>query len=77
MVILQELAQLGDTPLKIFAFCPGMVRSNLAGDGEFGRLRNSRAGDPEDSGRAILSAIQGERDADVGKFIHEKGTYPW
>lgn len=77
MVVLQEIAQLGDAPLKIFMICPGMVKSNLAGGGERGRLRNLRCGDPEDSGRVILGAIQGEREADVGKFIHQNGIHPW
>jgi NAD(P)-dependent dehydrogenase (short-subunit alcohol dehydrogenase family) len=77
MLILQELVGLGDAPLKIFAVCPGFVRSNIAGTGEVGRIRNSKAGDPEDSARLILSVIQGKRDEDVGRFIHQDGVYPW
>jgi NAD(P)-dependent dehydrogenase (short-subunit alcohol dehydrogenase family) len=77
MVILQELVALGDAPLKIFAVCPGFVRSSLAGDGDVGKARNKRAGDPEDSGKVVLSVVLGERDADVGRFIHKDGLYPW
>ena len=77
MLVLQELVELGGAPLKIFAVCPGFVRSNLAGTGEVGRIRNSKAGDPDDSARLILGVIQGKRDEDVGRFIHQSGVHPW
>jgi NAD(P)-dependent dehydrogenase (short-subunit alcohol dehydrogenase family) len=79
MMVLQEVASRkeGD-PVKLFVVCPGFVRSNLAGEGtEATKARNSRAGDPEDSGRLILSVLSGERDLHEGKFIHTDGVYPW
>lgn len=77
MIALQESIELDSTALKIFAFCPGFVRSNLRGQSEEARSGWGKAGDPKMSGEAILSIIQGERDADAGKFVHKDGVYPW
>jgi NAD(P)-dependent dehydrogenase (short-subunit alcohol dehydrogenase family) len=63
--------------VKIFAFCPGLVVSNLRGTSEEDRLVGGMAGDPDVSGRSLLSIIKGERDTDVGKFVHKDGVYPW
>lgn len=63
--------------LKVFPVCPGFVRSNLRGESEEARSGAGQAGDPEVSGQMILNIIQGNRDADVGKFVHKDGTYPW
>lgn len=77
MVILQEYLSSQDTPLKIFAMCPGYVVSNLRGSSEQARSGYGKAGSPDESGRTILSMIRGERDSDVGKFVHKDGLYPW
>jgi NAD(P)-dependent dehydrogenase (short-subunit alcohol dehydrogenase family) len=63
--------------LKIFAFCPGLVVSNLRGTSEESRTMGGAAGDPDVSGRTLLSIVEGRRDADVGKFVHKDGLYPW
>lgn len=79
MIVLQMLATRDPTdPIKIFAVCPGFVKSNLAGKGtERSRLRNAQAGDPKDSGRVLLSLVEGKRDAEEGKLVHKDGVYPW
>jgi NAD(P)-dependent dehydrogenase (short-subunit alcohol dehydrogenase family) len=77
MVALQESIVFSETPLKIFALCPGFVRSNLRGTSEEARSGWGRAGDPEVSGTLILSVIQGKRDADVGKLIATDGVRAW
>ncbi|KAA8648043.1 hypothetical protein EYZ11_006112 [Aspergillus tanneri] len=79
MVALQEWVHVQDTntPLKIFMMCPGFVRSNLRGHSEEARSGWGHAGDPDVSGETVLSIVQGERDADVGKIVHKDGVYPW
>ncbi|KAL8822096.1 MAG: hypothetical protein Q9191_007162 [Dirinaria sp. TL-2023a] len=77
MMALQESIEFSETALKVFAFCPGFVRSNLRGTSEEARSGGGTAGDPEVSGEAILKVIQGKRDTDAGKFIHKDGVYPW
>lgn len=67
----------GGTPIKVFAICPGLVVSELRGSTEEQRTCGGRAGDPEGSGRSIQRVMEGERDEDVGKFVHEGGCYPW
>ncbi|KAJ5550857.1 hypothetical protein N7535_001204 [Penicillium sp. DV-2018c] len=63
--------------VRVFAFCPGLVRSNLRGTDEASITANGVAGDPLDSGRGILSILLGERDEDAGGFVHRGGRYPW
>ena len=77
MIMLQDWVESKSTALKVFGLCPGFVRSGLGGQGEEGQKRNEIAGDPELSGRTILSVIQGQRDADVGRVVHTEGVYPW
>ncbi len=77
MIALQESIEFSETALKVFALCPGFVRSNLRGESEEARSGWGKAGDPKRSGETLLSIIQGERDADAGKFVHADGVYPW
>ena len=62
---------------KAFAVCPGLVESGLRGDNEEARTFGGKAGDPAESGRTILSILEGERDADNGKFVVKDGLRPW
>ena len=78
MIALLEANKYGPKGLKVFAMCPGFVVSNLRGKDEYSRNGwGGGAGSPEVSGKTLLSIIQGERDADVGKFVHKDGVYPW
>ncbi|KAJ5130325.1 uncharacterized protein N7515_006364 [Penicillium bovifimosum] len=64
--------------VRVFAFCPGLVRSNLRGTDEASVTVNGTAGDPLDSGRGILRIVVGERDEEAGGFVrHVGGSYPW
>lgn len=63
--------------IKTFVMCPGFVVSNLRGKNDEARNPGGQAGDPKVSGKTILDIIEGGRDADAGKFVHEKGVYPW
>ncbi|KAL8705955.1 MAG: hypothetical protein Q9201_000949 [Fulgogasparrea decipioides] len=74
MVAILEAKQYSRQGLKVFAMCPGFVVSNLRGTSE--EARNGWGGDakdPEISGKIVLSILQGERDADVGKFVWKDG----
>ena len=77
MLAIQDAKILGKQGVKVFAFCPGLVESNLRGTSEAERKAGGRAGDPMESGRTILSIVDGSRDADVGKFVHKDGVYTW
>ena len=67
--------ELGET-IKVFAFDPGLVATNLGGFGPEA-LRQRGAGSPETSAQALLSIVEGARDADVGKLVHKDGIHPW
>lgn len=77
MLTSQDWKVLGKDGVKVFAVCPGLVESNLRGESEQERSAGGRAGDPEVSGRTILRIIEGEMDADVGKFVNKDGVVPW
>ena len=71
--------RLASKGVKIHAMCPGYVHTNLRRDTE------PRPGTlpAETSGKTLLGLIQGDRDADVGKFVHNNpqdngpGLYAW
>lgn len=77
MIGVLEARDYGPQGLKVFIMSPGFVVSNLRGTGEAERSGWGKAGDPEVSGKTVLSIIQGERDADVGKLVHDTGLHPW
>lgn len=77
MLVVQESIEMRSTGMKVFTMCPGFVVSNLRGTSEQARTVGGLAGDPEVSGKTILSIVRGERDGDVGKFVHKDGVYPW
>ena len=77
MWMLQDSIALGSQGIKVFAMCPGLVESNLRGKEKQQVTAGGNAGDPEVSGRTMLEILEGERDKDVGKFVHKDGTYPW
>ena len=77
MIALVEAQEFGPQGLKVFPMTPGFVVSNLRGPSEELRTGWGMAGDPMVSGETILSILQGERDADVGKFVNKDGIYPW
>jgi NAD(P)-dependent dehydrogenase (short-subunit alcohol dehydrogenase family) len=77
MWALQDYKDMASKGVKVFTFCPGLVRSRLRGTDEEYVSAGGAAGDPAVSGQSILRIIKGERDTDVGKFIHKDGIYPW
>lgn len=77
MLAIQEHRVKSKEGIKVFAMCPGLVKSNLRGTEENQINAGGRAGDPDVSGRTMLSLVEGKRDADVGKFVHKDGVYPW
>ena len=77
MIAIMEWMEFGPQGLKVFVMCPGFVVSNLRGTSEEARSGWGQASDPQVSGRTALSIVQGERDADAGKYVHKDGVYPW
>jgi NAD(P)-dependent dehydrogenase (short-subunit alcohol dehydrogenase family) len=77
MIALQEFIEFEESGLRVFAVCPGFVRSNLRGKSEDEISGWGGAGDASVSGETILKILQGERDGDAGKLVHKDGIYPW
>lgn len=77
MMTMQGSKVLGPQGIKVFAVCPGFVVSNIRGTSEEARTVGGAAGDPMVSGQTVLRILEGERDADVGKFLSKDEVYPW
>jgi NAD(P)-dependent dehydrogenase (short-subunit alcohol dehydrogenase family) len=67
-----ELAEEG---FKVFTLCPGPLLTDIVGNKEY--MRQLGGAEPEVGGRFILSVMNGERDADVGKFLKTDGIWGW
>ena len=65
--------------IKVFAYCPGYVVTDLAGERE-AKEKAGVAKSPEGSARGLLRIVEGARDEESGCFLHDekKGeVYAW
>lgn len=79
MLVACHHVELGPKGIKVWAFNPGYVVTNLSGTGEKGakeRIANG-AGDPKESAEGIVACVDGRRDNDAGKFVNKDGFHPW
>ncbi|PYH89219.1 short chain dehydrogenase/reductase [Aspergillus ellipticus CBS 707.79] len=77
MLAIMEARDYGERGLKVFVLAPGFMRSKLRGSGEDEMSGWGRAGDPEVVGEMVWGILRGERDSDVGCFVHRGGVYEW
>ena len=63
----------GRQAVKVFAYDPGFTVSNLS---EANRKENG-ARSAEETVWSLMEVVEGKRDGEVGKFIHNSGEYPW
>lgn len=77
MAAVQQHKRLQSQNVRVFAYCPGLVRSKLRGDSEEAISAGGAAGDPMNSAKGILRLLEGERDSEAGNFVNENGTWPW
>lgn len=59
--------------MKVFAYDPGFTQSNLGPHNKAEMGARSAA----DTVKSIMELVDGKRDEDQGKFIHNTGEYPW
>jgi NAD(P)-dependent dehydrogenase (short-subunit alcohol dehydrogenase family) len=59
--------------IKVFAYDPGFTVSNLSD----ANTKENGARSAEETVLSLMAVVEGKRDADVGKFIHNSGEYPW
>jgi NAD(P)-dependent dehydrogenase (short-subunit alcohol dehydrogenase family) len=73
MVTAQCVYDFRDEDVKFFTVCPGFTVSNL---GEENSAENG-ARPTDEAVKGLMGVVEGERDADAGKFLHEGGLYDW
>lgn len=59
--------------VKVFAYDPGFTVSNLSEANK----KEHGARSAEETVGSLMDVVEGKRDGDVGKFIHNTGEYPW
>jgi NAD(P)-dependent dehydrogenase (short-subunit alcohol dehydrogenase family) len=59
--------------MKVFAYDPGYTVSNLSS----ANTAENGARSAEKTVESIMDVVDGKRDEEVGKFIHNDGGYPW
>lgn len=59
--------------IKVFAYCPGFTVSNLGPH----NTKENGAKPVADGASPLVDILEGKRDDDVGKFLHNTGVYPW
>jgi NAD(P)-dependent dehydrogenase (short-subunit alcohol dehydrogenase family) len=73
MVTAQLVYDFKDEEVKVFTVCPGFTVSNL---GEENSEANG-ARPTADAVRGLMGVVEGKRDDEAGKFLHEGGLYDW
>ncbi|KAF2202830.1 short chain dehydrogenase [Delitschia confertaspora ATCC 74209] len=63
---------------KVWSYCPGYVVTNLTGEGDRQRRKESGADSSEVSAKGIRDIVEGKRDHEVGQFVEKDGgTFLW
>ena len=71
-----QLVEFQDAGVKVWAFCPGYVVTDVAGDRESRKEKGAESF--ETIAKGILGIVKGKHDGEVGKFITKYGKqYPW
>jgi NAD(P)-dependent dehydrogenase (short-subunit alcohol dehydrogenase family) len=63
----------GGKGVKVFAYDPGFTVSNLSAANK----KEHGARSAEESVKSLMDVVEGKRDEEVGRFIHNTGEYPW
>jgi len=59
--------------IKVFAYDPGFTQSNL---GPYNKAENG-AKPASEAVMPLIDVLEGKRDHEAGKFLHNTGIYPW
>ena len=75
MVTANQYAQYADSEIgaKVFAYDPGFTVSNLGPHNQ----KSSGARDVSESVKPLVDVLEGKRDDENGKFLHNTGVWEW
>ena len=73
MVTACQWVEYGPLGIKVFAYDPGFTQSNL---GPHNKAENG-ARPAAESVMPLIDVLEGKRDDEVGRFLHNTGVYPW
>jgi NAD(P)-dependent dehydrogenase (short-subunit alcohol dehydrogenase family) len=73
MITACQVAEYGDQGVRVFAYDPGFTVSNLSENNK----EEKGARKVEDSVRPLVDVLEGRRDGEMGKLLHNEGSYEW
>ena len=73
MVTACQWVEYGEARIKVFAYDPGFTQSNL---GPYNKAENG-AKPASEAVMPLIDILEGLRDEETGKFLHNTGVYPW
>ena len=73
MVTVCQWVEYGPSGIKVFAYDPGFTQSNL---GPQNKAENG-AKPASEAVMPLIDVLEGKRDHEDGKFLHNTGVYPW
>ena len=73
MVTVCQWVEYGPSGVKVFAYDPGFTQSNL---GPQNKAENG-AKPASEAVMPLIDVLEGKRDHEDGKFLHNTGVYPW
>lgn len=77
MLVACQQCDYGPKGFKVFAYCPGYVISDLAGEGTREDRKRKGGMTADESAKGLVGIVSGERDAEMGGIVHRGGVYPW
>ena len=73
MVTACQFVEYGEAGIKVFAYDPGFTQSNL---GPHNKAENG-ARPASEAVTPLIDVLEGKRDDEAGKLLHNTGVYPW
>ncbi|KAF3761014.1 putative short-chain dehydrogenase, partial [Cryphonectria parasitica EP155] len=73
MITACQSVEYGPLGWKVFLYCPGFTQSNLS---SLNKAENG-AKPTSEGARPIVAILRGDRDAEHGGYLKDKGQWPW
>jgi NAD(P)-dependent dehydrogenase (short-subunit alcohol dehydrogenase family) len=73
MITACQFVEMGEEGIKVFAYDPGFTQSSLSGM----NTKENGAREPRLSVEPLVEVLEGKRDDEAGRLLHNTGGWPW